>query len=469
MREDYADIINDGVNRFNKTAQGHQYKEQRELVNNTYKTRANYLTDRIAGSSYDQDEYIKNLMELDNITEEYTRNVMGGDPNLGVEPSPVVREAINAQKVEARSTAVYKTVESLVAAEDGKSAVSVAEKFSGLLTTADTVRVNKLLKQARAVDKTNEAKRVMEIALDKFGDNKSMAADFIGSMLKGDTYKESLSMYENRVGIMEAEEKKRYEENKATVMDELRKNGGYFNDKMRKMTDKTDHASLVEYANRVRQGELIPRNVKTYNMLYDMYLNQPDRFANQVNIRAYQNQLPAEDIRYFEGKQAEGRDPLTSKMGVKVVNDITEELISSEVATKHLIKSDGYKANVAAVRALGDEVLESVKNKLGDRASQEDLRKEYRKEMALKLKKLDYKNGWFNRTFMGGSDAKEPQALNIDKGLEDFNVNQTRLYEGYKPAIVEEAAREFEKRRGRRPTDSELSNVLKQLKQRGHI
>lgn len=467
-RTNFAVFADEGVRRFNKTSQGHQYGEQKKILAETFKQRANYLTDQAALNAYDPQSFDKNLQDLDSITEQYTRNTMGGDPDLKVEPSPMVRQAIDIQKQEAKSAAIFKAVSTLVSSDDTSTASQLAERYKSFLTGGDTKKVYDALRKGRVNDKANTAKQLFDEAVN-LGDNKA-GADYIRNAdvsKDGEVYKQAIGMYQNHLNFNEQQRKELKAQTKADAMDKLRKNGGQLTDGILKSVDPEDKSDLIEYAQKVTRGETIPRNDAVYNNLYDMYLNRPEAFG-KLNLQAYRHQMPLQDVDRMEGLQKEIRDPSTTKVTQAAVNDITSNIIRDKVATTFGYKTDGYKKQSAAIRAMGMEVLETVKASLPERASTDEVRKAFLKEMTTRTAKLENKTGWWDGLWGAPENMQPVQEPNVLKDSK-YDVNATHEYDQYDPADVEAYRQEFVNRFSRTPKDAELLKTLRTAKQLGYL
>ena len=148
---------------YNKTSTGHTLAESRRVQDETYKTRNMFLTESAAANAYDRATFESTLVEIDTNTEAYERYAKGGmDGNL----SPEVALDIAAKKLDAKSTAITKTVEVLASQGDIKTAEFYATEYRNQLTPTDIIKINGILNRGREDNVEDQALVIMSKVLE---------------------------------------------------------------------------------------------------------------------------------------------------------------------------------------------------------------------------------------------------------------------------------------------------------------
>lgn len=470
-KAEFSQLANAGINRYDTVSLGHQYRQQNIVREKTFKTRSDYLTEQVSQAVYVPEQFNLRRAQLLQVTEMYVRQTMGGDPAIGSEVSPEVADAIAVQKAVANSTALTKTVESLVASGDLFKAKDVRDTYREELTASDKIRVDNLLSKGAKAEKTTQAKLLMEDAMNAFPGDANAQARFIrANAADGDIYRTSAQMHRAEVNFQETEKKRQMQKNFADVQKSIRDSKGRITDDMLRSLDPELHDNAVEYAVRVSRGDTIPRDPRAYNYLYNLYLRQPDRFSEE-NLAAYQNRLPRADIESFMAKQREVQDPMTTKSTAKDVQDIINRIYLSNEGPMPRMSTSGkeeWLSKQTAYKSLADKVLEDVKAALPERVSKAELRDAFEKEYVARTMKPKEQGFWSSMwDTVTGSQSPieyETQTNLTEKG---YTTGQTRLFQGYNSTIVDQIRQGLKVRRGSDPSDADILKSLKEFERRG--
>ena len=448
----YANVA---INDHNKKSQAYMLKQGREVMDGIYKTRAALLTDQAALAAYDEKTFNTKLKQIDYTTNEYVRQLRGGDPSIGAPVSAEVELEIKAQQLEAKSTAVYKTIEALVSQSDVKTAEYYAKTYEGITTSSDRVRINALLKKGRDNAVDDAALGIMNQAL-KMGHNEVGAKRLIQDLSGGNAklYKSAVNLYDNARSTALKQENENRDRALSRSYEEIRK-GGIVD--MKKI-DPRDRAKVEEFMRRNSTGDYNSRNPEVHAYLYDMMRTNPTRFSDPTltNINAYSYGLAKSDVDFFNKAQQSMQDPTVNKFKINDVNDIVNDFINTDIRAKYspTKSKEKYYAGQAEYRQLAMEVLDEVKASMGERASLADVRKKFSQEFEIRTRPLTDKRSWWQ--FWKDPEIVAEPRENVILKAGEANVQGGSLLDKYPANEVETTRIKFLNSMGYAPSEEEL-------------
>lgn len=458
LRDRVTLLADQRLQRFDKTSIAHQYRQKKMVDDDAQKTRSEFITNDISTYAYNPEKFEESRALLARTVEVSMRQRLGGDPNLQVEPSPQVRAVIDIQKKAADSLALTKTVEGLVSAEDGLKAEEIAYKYQNNILPQDMIKVNALLKKGKSDDKYNRAKSLMDDAMAAFPGNPEDQRAYISHMSgrDGELFNAAVSMHTAQLSFDRTQKTEKEQEELASIQDKIRQARGNpaVVAQMIKQAMPENRAKLTQYAVDVSQGKTVVRNAGTYNALYQMYIDQPEKFGRQ-NLGAYAALLPNSDITLFQRMQKEVRDPLAAKYSSKNAQDIVNRVIMNQVATKYKPKDEKYKEQSAEIRSISEQVAQDVLASLPERATIQEFRRAFEDELVIRTQRSG------DPDFM--DKVKHYGSLGIvDLPKGGFSTNNTGIFEGFPSTLVDRVRKDLSDR-GLDSSDSEVRRKLREI------
>lgn len=459
-RTEYSNFANDSITGFNKAAQGRMISEGRKAGEKTFTKRADDLTGKIVLAAYDSDERKVLLQELDATTEQYSSLTIGDE-------SPAAKELIETSKRAARSTAIVKTIETLTASGDVSAAKGIAQEYKDTLTSGDLTKAYKYLAEGKKKRDLDTAQVESNKLFDIFGNNEAAASAAVAKMaVDGQLAGDILTRYTARVaGTVRAEERQRKEVLGAAqskiIGGEILTNEDYAK------VDARDAVALRTLQVKVSRGELVERDVPTYNKMLSMYISQPEKFSRQT-FTDLQDKLPNTDINTLRRLQEKTLDPLTQNQKIGGFSYILNKYIGTIKA------KPGTNRNIEESAAYRDFFTRSYSEaitKLGDRATNAEIANEIEKSMAVySVKQKDTRN-IFQKMWGSPKEMEDVPSAAV-KGAAKFKNDPNKkppTLKSYSPSDIQRMQEATKRKRGRTLNQLELLRALDILRERGQI
>lgn len=458
-QEEFKQLANKGINRFNDTALGHQYRQQNIMVEETEKERVKYVQDLTALNVYHEDKFNASRAELLSVVDTSMRRKYGG---INGEPvSKEVQALINTKKAEVNSGAITGSIEYLVSAEDTVTASLMAQKYKSQLTAEDTIKVNALLTKGRDNYKYDLAKKEVDLVLKQYPGNPVKQRQALEKISSGEVFNAAIAMHDHHTSFTKQQKDIYEEQQMSKLQEEIRKTNGNpaAFEAIYKKAPLSKRAELAKYAVTISEGKEIIRDPEVYAKLKDMYKNNPTKFAT-VDLGVYRAYLPASDMTNMESLQKEVSDPLASKTTRKSVDDIVaryKRTALSELA----YNTQDYKMKSAAIDSVGDDVFSIVLSSFPGRVSSDEFRKKFDAEMNIKFQ-TEKPLGVVDRALnaLNWGDKRVPSydsALDVAK--KEYQTNKSTIIGSEYPMQFEQIKAAL-KARG---LDSSDANTLRKL------
>lgn len=459
-RTEYANFAQDSIQRFNKTSQGRMISEGRKAGEEAFKRRSEDLTGRTVLNAYDPQEFQTSLLELDQTVEQHSQLTIGDE-------SPRARELINIHKKEARSTALIKTVETLAASGDVTKANQIAQEYKDSFTANDLTKAYKLLEEGKVKRDLDTAKSLADTALSNFGDDEAAGLQWIRqSTQDGRLSRDAGSDY---TAMVSAQRRTDLAKRKETFGDMQSKvlGGQRLTTEDYAKLDAGDAVKIRELQVKVSRGETIPRNSAVWNRMQDMFVNEPEKFAQQ-SFNDIQYQLPNTDMNTLRRMRTSLLDPLAEKFKPQGSNYIRSEFLRQIKAKPGTSR---YQEEVAAINDMYTTAFLNGKAALGERGTQAELDSFIREEMAVKSLRLKDNRNVISRIF---SDPKPSDMVTVpspaQKGSKRFNTGaRSPILGDFEQKDQDAAQATAVKEHGRRMTETQLINYLSRRADKGII
>jgi hypothetical protein len=459
------------MNKFDNTSMGHQYQQQKILQDNIEKTRANQLTDEAVNSAYDFNAYKQALEGIKEVATTSTQRKLGGD--LG-DPSPEVQGAIDVHVKEAQSLAITKTIGSLVSAnpDDVQTARMFAKHFEDNITNADKVKINSLLDKGDKRAVVSTANHLMLAAINQFPDMSDPRAAMLREKFisdnapSGEVAEKAATMHRAETAFFDSQQTKADNENFGQAVDALRKAGGTGAQQIADQfnIDPKHFDEFFKKAAYITSGKETPRDQKTYDALWDQYMNNPSKFKQSMQSPEYlTTKLPDSDIRHFQSLYKEVQDPLIAKQSVKDFAPIVDDIAKTTLTGK--LSSPGNRARLADMKDLLIKTTQEVQASMGDRASKEEVYNKVDQLMRTRMAQT-VPLGTFGKitNAIGFTDYPDNTVnpVHIGDTLKDRNVNVPHPLLNKNPALTDKV-RDALQRNGKDSSDRSVLKVLSTL------
>lgn len=450
-RSDFINVANQRINRFDKVAQGHQYREANELADGIYKENASNLTDRMAMSPYGEPgEFDDNLRQLGIVTRQYVQHKLGGEDGNA---SPTVQRAIEVQVKAAQSTAVMKTIEGLASTKDMPNAEAYANRYAEYLTTADRIKVNGILSKGRENDKMSKAMSLVEEAAGLTEDpvmrREYLSKAFKEGRMDGVEYQHALNALTQRTNFEQKQKDIQDKNDLGSIYKTLAENGGAISPDMYAKVDPKHWPTIGKYAVFTSEGKQIPLDAKYYAKVRDEIEHMTPERARQVNPDEWRAHMPPQYIQRLESLR---NGVINNSSSSKDVSDITQNFIKKEILAKPGGKK--MKEDMAAdLKTLADETYEEVRHAMDPKASKSEIRQRFEEEMALKMRPKDGGHSWW-------------EFWKRDKFEDKHDVEATTLFTSPADKILIQKVREELAAKGQDTSNKNVYQYVTEIKRR---